>query len=603
MTQTDNTNFQNILMFDEIQSIASKAQEVLNRVDTFKQNRKELFRKYKELNESEDPNYREKIERLYLHGFEKVISYTKKNANISESEYLYSVEYELTGPSCRSANVILNVSALYSRGNYDNVRVKVNIQLENPYRHNYRDVFELAPIHDDKAFIKNLITIHKHLGFKELSLNELWMFLLSDHIKSNGSISDDISNHSLCGEETIEQYLKNAKIDLIDTNLSSSSVLGKFVPTIHQNDEKIMNSIYEVVRRNDTSFTLHMFHNEIISAAKLWGLFIKYIPVEELKSKIFMEILRHRNYLIPEIITTIYEQSNVEFCNELLKLNPEAFPSLPLHIRVNTTLLDTCIREATKICVAQYLPTEYQDNSSLMLKCLEQSEETLKYISERLKSDKEFIMEALNIRPSIISGISEPFKCDTDILAKAVDVAVTMKRGFYVPDNISIELAMKMASSGLLKFLPQKLRSNRDIVMAAINFDPQQFQYASKDLRADCDIVRIAISQNEQAKQFVAPELLFTQEFEYLLRGPFVIKSLDKHTYLKLLRYYENRDTVTISELLLHAPEDIKQDKQTILQKLHTYGNIKIQIPKHLKNDLCIRKMEAVRFFKNLTFN
>jgi hypothetical protein len=597
-TQTGNSNFQNTLIFDEIQSIAKEAQDVLNQLDICKQNRKILARKYKELKESNNPNYEEKLELLFLHGFKKVVSYNRSEKNRRKFED--NMKYKLTGPSCRSATIKLHGSV---QENSD--ESIFSIEVETPYTELDSEYSVLDSLCENDRnnwnnfmkdlFMKCLLTLRNYLGLKTLSLDSFYHFISGNQIETNARI---LLEHQSDAEYTIADYnekrIKFHKLITTDT----ISALKLFNPVVHQHDNQIMNAIYELVKtKNDSDFTLSILNmapqTAVFNSANSWEPLLQYIPVQELQSEKLMKMLKEHIYLIPEVIKRICESSkpDIAYCNDLLKLNPTAFSSLPVELRVDHTLLDTCLENAEDFCVAQYLSTECRDNASLMLKCLEQVHSTLYCISERLKNDKEFIIAAMDFcGPDIVFDvIPDTMKCDEELLTAAVDHAVTQKEGFVVPDCISLELATKMAASGLLQYLPPKFKSNRDVVMVSICCDPDQLQHASKALRADSDFVRLVLSNNEDAKEYIAPELLLEDEFKHLMEDYSLIDSLDKYTYLKLLRYHYRWISNTC--LPFKTPKGVKEDYQVIFQKLHIYS---CSIPKQLQNDLIIRRMKAI---------
>lgn len=140
----------------------------------------------------------------------------------------------------------------------------------------------------------------------------------------------------------------------------------------------------------------------------------------------------------------------------------------------------------------------------------------LNHLSERLKDDKDFFNQLMEINPRSIAQASERLQNDVDLVSKIKfhkscysqleDIGETLRNTY--------EIAMKGVSTDGkgLRFLNEKLRKNKEIVLAAVRENGKALKFADQSLQKDKEIVLAAINEDGEALEFVDKTLQKNKE-------------------------------------------------------------------------------------------
>ena len=112
-----------------------------------------------------------------------------------------------------------------------------------------------------------------------------------------------------------------------------------------------------------------------------------------------------------------------------------------------------------------------------------------KEADKSLKSDREFILEAIKISPESFLFASKKLRSDREIALAAAECAY----------------ALEVAG--------ENLKSDREIVLAYVTRWGLSLEYAHESLKSDREIVMAAVRQSEKALKFASPELKSDREF------------------------------------------------------------------------------------------
>ena len=164
--------------------------------------------------------------------------------------------------------------------------------------------------------------------------------------------------------------------------------------------------------------------------------------------------------------------------------------------------------EEKKIIIEQIAenPAKYLKDSVLaslpgfMLEVVKRKVHALEYASEKLKSDKEFMLKALLIwsfdkyeTKNYSSGLkyaSEELKSDKEFM-----------------------LAVAEFDKSSLEYASEKLKSDKEFMLAALKNDEYALKYASEELKSDKEFMLAALEYTYQVKDYASRKLKLDREF------------------------------------------------------------------------------------------
>ena len=140
-----------------------------------------------------------------------------------------------------------------------------------------------------------------------------------------------------------------------------------------------------------------------------------------------------------------------------------------------------------------------------------------KKADKKLKSDREFILEAIKINPNSFLFASKKLRSDREItLAAVADEGNLREADKSLRSDREIVLAFINNDGTALWHADKKLQSDREIVLAAVRNDPcygiPSLAFADKKLQSDREIVLAAVSQNAEALNYAGEELKSDRE-------------------------------------------------------------------------------------------
>jgi hypothetical protein len=601
--QSQASLFDNIVRFIVMADKCKQAQTLLNSVEIYQSKQKQMQEKYNEMI-SQDNEEKEKtpVEILFLSWFNKVIKVRQDNKEQEHStRYIEEVEYEIKGPSTNDVSVELCFEV--DSGEYDDNDV-ANLKIYLLQTGSDYELYSNKNLSEN--FIEHLITIYACLGLREISILELWDYLVNvgRYVKSGSSYLRDMKR---AGETKIKEFLKNHSVSpssLRETALTHpEDIVGNYRPEFYQHDTQIMESIYAMIKnKNDKDVTLEVLDNapsdgdDNTEAKQAWSPLIDLLPIDVLKDLTEIEeFLEAHNYLVPSVVQRLAKEDCTDLSIYLKLTNMHSdrkmFECIPLSVRNDPSFFTANVyMYPNSFCIAKNFDSDQRDNAELMLACLKHSDETLHYISDRLKSDRTFILEAAEHLNSlnIIFEILPDLRHDEEFL---VQVGAKNTHDIILPDNISKEVAIEIAKHGTLKHLPQHFRSDKDVVLIAIIADPYAFRHASDEFKKDKEM--IAKSESNSIFDYMAVELLLDKPFILDLKEAgrknlfSNVHEVTKYFFLKLLRTYADEPEIV---------KEIKQkvrfenDQQIVLEEVRINLN-RCHIPEHLEKDKCISEV------------
>ena len=143
--------------------------------------------------------------------------------------------------------------------------------------------------------------------------------------------------------------------------------------------------------------------------------------------------------------------------------------------------------------VEQYLPD--WNNKEEVLEAVEEDGRNLEYASKELKGDKEVVLAAVDTSGSSLEYASKELKGDKEVVLAAVE------EHYYALDFVSEDLLadkeffitllnIDLDYEEILYHASEKLRADREVVLAAVKDSGYALVYASEELKNDPEFMK-----------------------------------------------------------------------------------------------------------------
>ncbi|MCR4682356.1 MAG: DUF4116 domain-containing protein [Clostridiales bacterium] len=216
----------------------------------------------------------------------------------------------------------------------------------------------------------------------------------------------------------------------------------------------------------------------------------------------------------------------------------------------------------------KYAPGSLRSDPNTVLKVVKNCPSAIVYASEELRNNRKFIKQAVNLNAGVIRYVSDTFRNDKGIALLALradrevfsslteemqsdpDAAEAYLGGKpfelknapeKVRDNKVFAIKLLSVYGGMLKYVSERLRADRDVVTGAAGSAWDALGYAAEELRADRDVVLAAVRHDGYAIQFASDKL-----------------KDDREIVLTAIETYEG-------DVLEYASERLRDDRETVL--------------------------------------
>ena len=238
-------------------------------------------------------------------------------------------------------------------------------------------------------------------------------------------------------------------------------------------------------------------------------------------------------------------------------------------------------------------------------------DEYLDLIKQNLNINEKLVLKIVELYPYFINNLPEKFKEDKDI------IIITVKKNRYDKnhENEQFEyyngiITSQKQNGFSLKYVSEKVKYNKVIILDAIINHNFSLEYVLKDLKNDKEIVLEAIKQNGYALEYVSEELKNDKEIvleaikqngyalEYASENlkndkKFMLDIVKKNRYIlnyKSERLHDNKeillDAIKKNIIVLqYAPKDLRNDREFILEVVKNNVLLLEYASKDLQND------------------
>lgn len=236
----------------------------------------------------------------------------------------------------------------------------------------------------------------------------------------------------------------------------------------------------------------------------------------------------------------------------------------------------------------------YKDDQEIMLGIMQSQDflTLLSYCSNRLRNDPLFVYEALKIQIQNFSQVSIELQNNKDFVLKCIELPKFLIEDapeHFLDDKDCAIAAIKRKGVHSLKIISDRLKDDKEIAIAAINHQPDCYQYISTRLQYDKDIILLAL-RDEALIKYIPLEY---RDNKKIMLEFFNIKHLNPQN-IQNLQYVSKRlknDTeLVISALktdglnLQYAGEKLKNNRDIAILSIKNNGSLKF-LNAQLRND------------------
>ena len=125
----------------------------------------------------------------------------------------------------------------------------------------------------------------------------------------------------------------------------------------------------------------------------------------------------------------------------------------------------------------EYASDKLKLDKNFIAEVLELDGRVLEFISQELKDNKELAIISVSNRASAIKFLNKKLKNDSEIIQNALD------KGLHNDATV-------------LEFLPSKFQDSKDIVLKILELNGFDLEYASNRLKNDKDCIKVACKNN-----------------------------------------------------------------------------------------------------------
>lgn len=273
----------------------------------------------------------------------------------------------------------------------------------------------------------------------------------------------------------------------------------------------------------------------------------------------------------------------VQMRNESSYNAKELFSKQSLEVRSDKNLVIECL--AINIHILDHVAKELLDDENVIAEAFKQdSYYSLKFASDRIKSNRKFVTDVLKSSGRALEFVKEKFGNDKDMVLAAVNnygdalayasnalkndkeivlAAVSNVGGAleYASDDLKndkeIALAAIETHHKAFKYIGRKLKENRDFVEKAFLINPKVFEYISHKVEGYEKIAKKAVELNFEHYEILPNYIKLDEDLtEKVLEKLKVNFNLDRNLRIaidiaKSLRYFQNHKLVNFLDFLI----------------------------------------------------
>ena len=233
---------------------------------------------------------------------------------------------------------------------------------------------------------------------------------------------------------------------------------------------------------------------------------------------------------------------NVDFLNEILQLN------VPTEI------------------VLSFLPEIFkQNNDNFYRDLFTQEPKIFKFLPEKMRADRDFVMTAVSSNGLILQKVAEEFKADKKVVTAALSndvnafeyVSPAIKSDTEIYSMYISRIDVKW-DLNTLEHLSEELKANKDFILSLVSLNGFVLKDLSDEFKNDKEVVLSAVKQNGGALDYASDELKADKD---------VILASVSNSYIKDIHGNPGCS-------LEYASDELKADKEVVMMALSNKGHM-----------------------------
>ncbi len=235
--------------------------------------------------------------------------------------------------------------------------------------------------------------------------------------------------------------------------------------------------------------------------------------------------------------------------------------------------------EKVKNGTISYLTHPLNDDKRIVLEVIKNDGDKYYMASDRLKRDKDIVLEAIKRGYSFypIIGENPQFKDDKKIVLEAIK----KKHNYYhsVSDRLKQDkdIVLEALKSGLLpSLIPDALKNDEEFMLMAIAKNPYVYEVASQELQFDKNFFKKALKINGNLLRVINQydnEELKNKLNEFLKQEDVILETISGNRYLHSKKIFEN------------APRELKENKDFVLKVVSLNPTMLLHVDKKFQED------------------
>jgi len=206
---------------------------------------------------------------------------------------------------------------------------------------------------------------------------------------------------------------------------------------------------------------------------------------EKLYSEEFLKTFPRLDYLAEMLPDELLD--NKDFAVDILSKDPNNLKFFSERLRSDKKIIAKVI-SGNNSYLLEYASDALRNDKAFIKELLLKDPTALNYISDELKGDKDLVLPVLKGHPELYSAASPKVQNDPEVLPLIRTFILAGGRGY-------------------LNTLPEKLRSDREVVMKVVDGNCSFLESASMELRDDEEVVNKAIAHSRQCLRYASSRL------------------------------------------------------------------------------------------------
>ncbi len=364
----------------------------------------------------------------------------------------------------------------------------------------------------DRDFVLELVKINGHLFEFFQDFNNDWGIV-------KNAIKSEPSNFKYASGKW--KHDKNMILYLI--SLSSSYGVMELIPKVMRNKKDIAMAIYN--KMHTLYFMPEPFIDKKLALEAVTYDCSEYnfIPEKYKDDKDILNIVLNNDvrYMFEDLPDKI--QHNKKIILEMLKKSYHIIHCIPKDMKDDDEIMLAIAKAYKKdrdsimyTGDAEYIKQRMNENDVFAKKMIEVDGTTIKYASEKIRSDKDMVMLGLKTSSETLEYASEKIRNNKSFISKALTELDYCSFLRYTSKDVRkdekiIKKAFKKfgnrCSNWILAEALGPIKGDKDFVSKIIKLSPESFRFASLKLRKDKEIVYEAVQKDGSMLRFTTSEL------------------------------------------------------------------------------------------------